>query len=189
MKKYLIVLFLILNSSFCFSQKNNCPTITDSFYYINVSIWTNNEYPIFMDAITKDLKIDSLCFKNTNEFLESLYDHSFYISQMPNGNRKAILKCLGDSLGRIYFKDNELALSSTGATIKKNSYLVNYKLTSKEDVTLKISKISGTFLEVSKSSELLTSNSNELPLSDIKNISNCYIPFNVQIKKVKKKLK
>lgn len=186
MKKYLIILISLLNSSFCLSQKNNCPIITDSFYYINISIWANNEYPIFMDAITKDLKIDSLCFKNTNEFFESLYRHSSYVSQIPNGNRNAVLKCLGDSLGRIYFKNNELALNSIGAAIKRNSYLVKYKLDSKEAVTLKISKISGTFWEVSKFSELLTSNSNELPLDSIKNISTCYIPYNVQIKKVKK---
>lgn len=189
MKTYIIILYTILSCSLCFGQETSCSTVKKSFYYINVSIWGKNEYPIFMDAVATDFKTDSLCFKNTSDFFESLYAHSFYIPQMPNGNRKSILNCLGDTLGRKYLKDNDFKFNSIGSSLKRNSYSLKFKLATKEDVVIKVSKISGTFWIVDKSSQLLATNSNELALSDIKNISNCYIPYNIQISKAKKKLK
>jgi len=187
MKRKLIIILSILYTSHCLGQDGNCTKTTDTFYYINVSIWAEKQYPIFMDAVSKKLNLDSLSFKSVDEFLESLYASSFYISQIPNGNRKAIISCFGDSLGRQYLKENELKLNSIGSSIKRNSRTIKHKLATKEDVTIKVSKISGSFFVVNKSSALLLSNSNEVPLTDVKNISICYIPLNVQIKKEKRK--
>jgi len=190
MKKYkLVILLSVISISVCYSQREICFKKRDSFYHINVILLQENQYPIFTDAAAQGLKLDRLKFDSTSGFLESLYAQAFYVPQMPFSTQNYILKCLGDSLGSKYLKENELKINSISAAVKKNSYILKYELTGHVDVVMKICWISGTFWEGDKSSDLLLSNSNEVPLKDIRNISKCFIPFDVRINKVKNRIK
>jgi cbb3-type cytochrome oxidase subunit 3 len=188
-KQIFLITILILACNISYSQQKNCNIITDTFFLITFDIRSKNNYPIIMSGVSKTKKFSELSKKSIDSLLESFYMNAYFTTDIYGTSNITLRKCIGDSLGYKYLKEHQLTFAKLKNSISCNNTKSEFQLNSNETVYCSIVKVGGTFWVLNKDSKDISTNSNELPLKDIKNINTCYIPYVINVVEKRKKRK
>lgn len=172
----LVVLFVVFKLD---AQENNCNKVNDSFYFIEIDIRRNDNYPIIMSGICKEINLDLLTKENEELFVRSFYKLCFYTPDIQGNNKKIISNCLEVTEAESYLLDYKNEVLKISSKINKNSLEKTMKLKNNCTVFLRICKIKGLFVVTDKANKDISKNSNELEIDDISEIDKVYIPLKI----------
>lgn len=189
MKKNSLILLVCFWTSYCSAQVRECILVKDTFCLVTLDIRGNGVNPILMSGVTNNSNIANLKTENVSSLLSSFYEDAYFVPDISNGLSKMIVACMGDSAGYKYLKDHNLELAQLPGRIKNNIRSKNFKLQSGEVVFLSVTTIGGSFWKVNKSYPGISKSSNEEDISTIKQIEECYVPFEIDYMKKPKKIK
>ena len=180
MKKACAILFsLLLFFFYSKGQSIKCKQTEDTFFYITLDIRSNIAYSINMSGVSKSFTLNELSKDSVKSLISSFYLNSYFVPEIVSGYKKMLLECLGDSLGGEYLKKHLLVSSQITSQLQKQSIKKKIILKSGETVFLHITKIKGKFWEVLKDNPGLSFSSDELDITEIKEIKKCYVPFEI----------
>ena len=172
----LLLFFVVFNVD---AQENNCTKINDSLYFIEIDIRRNDNYPIIMSGICKEIKLDLLTKENEELFVSSFYKLCFYTPDIQGNNKKIISNCLDAAETESYLLDYKNEVFKMSHKINKSSLEITIKLKNNCTVFLRICKIKGLFVVTDKTNKYISKNSNELEIEGISEIDKVYIPLKI----------
>lgn len=189
MKKNSLILLICFWASFCNAQEKDCILVKDTFCLVILDIRGSGINPILMSGVTNKNILTNLKTENVSSLLSSFYEDAYFVPDLSNGLSKMIIACMVDSAGYKYLKNYNLELSQLTGRIKSNIRSKKIKLQSGEVVFLSVATIGGSFWKVDRSHPGISKSSNEEDISTIKQIVECYVPFEIDYIKKPKKIK
>jgi hypothetical protein len=180
MNKYILIFLSSLLVSFPI-QSQTCQTQKDELFFVEVNIIGDTTHPIIMSGLTKQVDMKKYNLDNPILFLESFYKSSKYMPPL-----QVIGEHLPDTCQAMGYNQRSMAISN--GKLYQRSIETQLSLKTNESVLLIISKVKIEYLVVNKTDPIIVTNSSEIPVSEIENIKECYIPLKVyHSKKPKKK--
>lgn len=148
-----------------------------TFLYLELDIRDKSSYPIMMHAITDKLNLDSLNCNNTENFLSSIYSQGHYVPNLLIYDEVLI------ELSRV--NNDSLLLSYSGQgqqlmnKLHSSSREMDFKLCDGKNVFMRVTQITGKFAIFKKDVITLPTISDEISITDIKEIADIYIPIEI----------
>lgn len=172
----LIILIALLNISITGFSIGNGP-IKDTMMYFAIDIRSNTNHSIVISGVIKKFDYSKLSIENVDGFIASFYNQGYFVPNFLIYD-EAIKECAklnGDSALIKYMGQGQRLMNMIAGHGQKTKII----LESGENVFIEITKISGLFLHCSKEKIQLPTVSNELPLYEIEEISNIYVPIEI----------
>lgn len=148
-----------------------------TFLYLDIDIRDKSSYPITMHAITDKLNLDSLNYNNTESFLSSIYSQGYYVPNLLIYDEVLI------ELSRINNDTLLLSYSGQGQQLMNKLYSSSrerdFKLSDGKNVFMRVTQITGKFAICKKEVITLPTISDEIPITNIKEIADIYIPIEI----------
>jgi len=168
----LIALCILLES---FSIGKNSPN--ETFLYCELDIRDKSSYPITMRAITENLNWDTINFNNTASFLSSFYSQGHFVPNFLIYDKVLVRmsKVNNDSLLVRYLGQGQRLMNN----LYSNSRLIDFKLCDGKSVSMRVTQITGKFSICKKENIVLPTVSDEIPITEIKEIVDIYIPIEI----------
>ena len=149
----------------------------ESFLFLELDIRDKSSYPVTMRAITNKLNLDSLNCNNTEDFLTSIYCQGHYVPNLLIYDKVLI------ELSRLNNDSLLLKYSGQGQQLMNrlysNSREMDFKLCDGKNVYMRVTQITGKFAICKKEAIALPTISDEISITDIKEISDIYIPIEI----------
>ncbi len=168
----LIALCILLES---FSIGKSSPN--ETFLYCELDIRDKSSYPITMRAITENLNWDTINFNNTASFLSSFYSQGHFVPNFLIYDKVLVRmsKVNNDSLLVRYLGQGQRLMNN----LYSNSRLIDFKLCDGKSVSMRVTQITGKFSICKKENIVLPTVSDEIPITEIKEIVDIYIPIEI----------
>lgn len=177
----LIALSILLET--CSIEKNSSNgtfgdnSSNETFLYLELDIRDKSSYPITMRAITDKLNLDSLNHNNTDFFLSSIYRQGHFVPNLLIYDKVLIelSRVNNDSLLLKYSGQGQQLMNK----LHSNSREIVFKLLNGKTVYMRVTQFTGKFAICQKEAIALPAISDEIPITDIKEITDIYIPIEI----------
>ncbi len=178
--KEIVTFLLFIFQSLIIKAQPPCPTVCDTFYYIRITVVPPNAYPIFIDGLSKEYNLNSINLQNIDSLQNSFLRIAHYTPGLTSGSYASILKrCMGDSLSKRYASDHKTEPYNIINKIERKTVTKKGRLETGETVQYKISKIAGTYLELTWESIENSSDSNQMEISAGNKTKKVLYPFEI----------
>ena len=130
-----------------------------------------------MRAITENLNWDTINFNNTASFLSSFYSQGHFVQNFLIYDKVLVRmsKVNNDSLLVRYLGQGQRLMNN----LYSNSRLIDFKLCDGKSVSMRVTQITGKFSICKKENIVLPTVSDEIPITEIKEIVDIYIPIEI----------
>jgi len=151
--------------------------IKDTMMYFAIDIRSNTSHSMVASGLIKNFDYSKLSKESVDVFIASFYNQGYFVPNFLIYD-EAIKECVklnGDSTLIKYIGQGQRLMN----LIAGHGQKTKITLESGENVFIEITEIYGLFLQCSKEKIRLPSVSNELPLTEIEQIKNIYVPIEI----------
>jgi len=178
--KIFLTLLMLFGTGIIKAQTSSCLLEKETFYYVRVSIYPKNNYPVLMDGLSRELNLNDMKLQNEDSLITSFYRNAYYTPDLNADNyARSVTYCMGDSAGSQFIHTNPLLPYTWINNIEKHTQKKKYTLLTGEQVVIKVTRIEGRFWKMDKNNSVIRHSSNERDISKISEITNCYLPQNI----------
>jgi len=164
-------------NSIAASGQVHCELLKKTIYYVSFDLRSKTDYPVQMNGIGTNFKLEQLNIEDKGAFIKSFYREFNYVPNLFDGYRKMLLSCLGDSAAHIYMGKHKLAIQKIQNKINIHSIKKKITLKTGEVVFFNIAMITGKFWHVDVSDTGISTSSSEVDIKTIDEIKDVYVPF------------
>jgi hypothetical protein len=178
MKKIIILSFTIGFVLGINAQEKNYNIIEKEMYYIQTSISSKVNYPIFLSGVCElnNFSTTDFNFVSTELFLKSFYSKCKYTPELFFEQKELVSEAvsfLNRSDLLLFYDYNNIQMKNL--FIKKFDNEESFILQDHRHVTLSILKVKGLFIVMNKNNAPIDSNG--IDVNEIEEINDIYVPF------------